>query len=287
MKKRIRIFLLVLLVVLIGGLAFLVLSVRGPGELDPKLEAISRSNMTTEERQAAFRQMGTNIIPSLRIMIRRYDSPLKLKLMPLAYKLHLAKPPAHTPDEWHWDARVICPMLDNSIRVQLVEDWIYLAEHGGAKESYYATMAEMGVGPEALQPLLDALKSRSPRVREFAAATLRMPGQAAVIVPALLPKLQDPDEVVRGVTLLSLAWVRPEPETAEKIVPLLISALSDASALVRMDACNALRSLTPYSKPAVPALVKALQDPDANVRQLAAEALRLIDNEAAQKAGIK
>jgi hypothetical protein len=288
MKKRIRILLLVLLVAILGGLAFLVFTVRGPGELDPKLNEIMRSSMTPDERRAAFSQMGTNIIPSLRIMIRRYDSPLKLKLTPLAYKLRLAKPPAHTPDEWHWDAGQICSLLDNSVRTQLVEDWIYLIDHGNAQDRVDAFIAERGgVGPEALQPLLKALNDRNPRVREFAASALKMPDQAAVIVPALLPKLNDPDEIVRGVSLLTLVWLRPDPDTAEKIVPLITAALNDPSSFVRQDACNALRSLAPFSKPAVPALVRLLQDSDPNVRKLAADALMLIDNEAAQKAGIK
>jgi len=288
MKKRIRMVLLVLLVVILGGLAFLVFTVRGPGDLDPKLTEIMRSNLTREERQAAFRQMGTNIIPGLRAMIRRYDSPLKLKLMPLAYKLRLAKPPVHTPDEWHWDAGQICPLLETPIRTQLVEDWIFLVDHGNAQDRYDAFVAEMGgVGPEALQPLLKALNHRNPRVREFAAVALKMPDQAAVIMPALLPKLNDPDDAVRAVSMLTLVWLRPDPDTAEKIVPLITNALNDSSPLVRQDACNALRSLVPYSKPAVPALVKLLNDPDANVRKLAADALLLIDNEAAREAGIK
>ena len=288
MKKRIRIFLVVLLVAILGGLAFLVFTVRGPGELDPKLNEIMRSKLTREERQAAFRQMGTNIIPSLRIMIRRYDSPLKLKLMPLAYKLHLAKPPAHTPDVWHWDAGQICPMLETSIRTQLVEDWIYLVDHGNAQDRMDAAIAGLaGFGPQALQPLLKALNSHNPRVREFAASTLKMPEQAAVIMPALLPKLNDRDEAVRSVSMLTLVWLRPDPDTAEKLVPPITAALSDPSPYVRQNACNALRSLAPYSKPAVPALVKLLQDPDPNVSKLAGDALRLIDYEAAKKAGIK
>ncbi len=288
MKKRLRIFLLVLLVVLIGGLAFLVFTVRGPGEPDPKLNEIMRSFMTPDERRAALRQMGTNIIPSLRIMIRRYDSPLKLKLMPLAYKLRLAKPPAHTPDEWHWDACQICPMLDVSTRTQLIEDWIYLVDHGNAQDRTDAFIAEMGgFGPEALRPLLKALNHRNPRVREFAAVALRMRGQAAVIMPALLAKLKDPDDAVRAVSILTLVWLPPDQETAEKIAPLITAALNDPSPLVRADACNAMWRLAPYSKPAVPALVNLLKDPDPNVRKLAADALRLIDNEAAQKAGIK
>lgn len=285
MKKSIRIFLVALLVVLIGGLAVLVFTVRGPGELDPKLIAIIESNATWKDRQEPLRQLGTNIIPSLRIMIRRHDSPLKLKLLPLAYRLHLAKRPTRTPDEWHWYAHEICPLVDIAVRTQLVEDWIYLVERGSTQDRFDAWAAQAGgVGPEALPALLKALQSRNPRVREFAASTIRFRGQNEVIVPALLPKLQDPDEVVRAVSLLALASLRPEPET---IVPAFITALSDPSALVRADACNALRGFAPFAKAAVPALVKALQDPDSNVRKLAADALQLIDNEAAQKAGVK
>lgn len=288
MKKPGRIILLLLVVLLLGGLAWLVFSVREPGGIDPKVLAILQNPAAWQEREPIFRELGTNIIPSVRFMIRQYDSPLKLRLKAIAYKLHLAKPSQFTAQEWHFYALEICRVADTNIRTELVPDWIYLVDHGNKQDRYDAFRAQLnGIGPEAVPVLLKALDSRNPRVREFAVQTIRIPSQAGVIIPAVLPKLQDPDETVRAVTMLTLVWLRPDPDTAEKIVPLIIPALSDPSALVRCDACNALRSFAPYSKPAVPDLVKCLKDPDPNVRKLAADALLLIDNEAAAKAGVK
>lgn len=285
MKKRARIILLLLVVLLLGGLAWLVFTVQEAAGIDPKVLAAVRGSSISAEDIKTFREMGTNIVPSLRIMIRTYDSPLRIKLRQIAVKLHLAKPPAYTPAELHWAAKTICAVLDGDVRTQLVPDWIYLVERGDKQDQYDAFSAQLlAVGPEAVQPLLDALNSRNPHVREFAAGAIRIPSRADVIIPALLPKLKDPDDVVRGVTMLTLVHLRPDPET---VVPLFAAALSDPSALVRCDACNALRSLAPYSKLAVPDLVKCLKDPDPNVRKLAADALLLIDNDAAAKAGVK
>src|SRR5579871_2753705 len=231
MKKRIRIILLGVLLVIIGALAWLVFAVQEPGGVDPQLLACLevRTNSSGVERR--LQELGTNVLPSLRFMIRQYDSPFKLKLNAIARKLHLAKPPKHTPRDWHLYAIGISRLVDVDVRSRLIPDWIYLVQHGNFQDRYEAFCAPMnGVGPTAVPALLKALDSRNPRVREFAVTTIKIPSQAAVIIPALLPKLKDPDEVVRAVTSLTLVALQADPET---VVPLFTAALSDPSALVR------------------------------------------------------
>jgi HEAT repeat protein len=100
--------------------------------------------------------------------------------------------------------------------------------------------------------------------REVRVAVAR--GLAAVRDPApapLLPLLDDPDPLVRGAALASLATTGCPPEYAEAAT----AALAEAAWQVRAGAATALRAAP--SAQAVPALAKALSDPNADVRKAA------------------
>ncbi|MFD9036132.1 fumarate reductase/succinate dehydrogenase flavoprotein subunit [Streptomyces sp. NPDC059567] len=100
--------------------------------------------------------------------------------------------------------------------------------------------------------------------REVRVAVAR--GLAAVRAPApapLLPLLDDPDPLVKGAALASLATTGCPPEYAETAT----AALAEPAWQVRAGAATALRAAR--TAQAVPALAKALADPNADVRKAA------------------
>ncbi|MFE5485813.1 fumarate reductase/succinate dehydrogenase flavoprotein subunit [Streptomyces sp. NPDC056527] len=104
--------------------------------------------------------------------------------------------------------------------------------------------------------------------REVRVAVAR--GLAAVRAPEpapLLPLLDDPDPLVKGAALASLATTGCPPEYAETAT----AALAEPAWQVRAGAATALRSAR--TAQAVPALAKALADPNADVRKAAVLAL--------------
>jgi HEAT repeat protein len=76
--------------------------------------------------------------------------------------------------------------------------------------------------------------------------------------------------------------LRNKAKEAERVVPVLTTALNDPDAFVRRDAARALGDFGPEAAPAVPALLALHKDRDP-VRRAAAEALEKIDSEAAAR----
>lgn len=140
-----------------------------------------------------------------------------------------------------------------------------------------AAMALSFMGREAFGPLRQALKSPDPLVRREAIRSIgklvsRAPVSAEEVVPLLVSAMSDSAHSVRAVAATYLGIIGGRPDTA---VPALIAGLEDPSIEVRRASATALGAFGPAAAPAVPALRKAAGHED---RDLAREAGRALIN---------
>jgi HEAT repeat protein len=120
------------------------------------------------------------------------------------------------------------------------------------------------LGPPAVGPLIDGLRSGDVDVRWMAAVALGDIADPAA-VPALLETLNDVDAYVRSRAALALAAIGEPAETA------LITSLSTGNERVRWGATLALGRIG--GEVATSALIDALHDPDEDIRRQTANAL--------------
>ena len=147
-------------------------------------------------------------------------------------------------------------------------------------------MALAGAGPEAVEPLIRALRDRDPKVRGGAARALETLGaRAKAAVPALIAALTDPEppddpKPPRGPSFDD--WQRegePRPSgyyaalcaIGPPAVPVLLERLNAPDRQARVVALRALGFLGDDAKSSVPRLIALLRDPD--LRGEAASAL--------------
>lgn len=128
-------------------------------------------------------------------------------------------------------------------------------------------------GPPAVAPIAHVLAhDPDPQVRfQAAGALLQMGPVAKDAVPALVRALGDPGDStapVSFVVMMGLARVGPDV-----VIPALVPALQDSNASVRQGAAFVLGQIGPAAKDAVLALVQTLVDPNPFVRSMAASAL--------------
>jgi len=187
----------------------------------------------------------------------------------------------------------------------------------GCFEIPIKTMPE-GQKAELFPELLRAIESEDSSVRNNALVALQYySSQKETVVPLIVNALQDPDPVVRMMTVRALVKIDPqntansksvsvlvgclgapdgffrgadaeaatilgqlhrEPDVA---VPALIRALQSDDIYLRYNAAAALGKFGSQAKAAIPALTKALEDSNAQVRRQAAAALNLINSGAA------
>jgi hypothetical protein len=138
--------------------------------------------------------------------------------------------------------------------------------------------------------VIEALGSYANSMSHFAQAKPRTPREiesaAEMIVPILVPCLNDPHPQVPGVTARILGEFRCEPDL---VVPAIVELLqkNKKRPLPFGDTyLSTLRVFGPRAKAAVPVLLQLARDPDRNLAGRAAEALKFIDPQAADKAGI-
>ena len=116
--------------------------------------------------------------------------------------------------------------------------------------SFAAAEAISVIGEDAVQPLIVAMRSDAPIVREHAASALRGIGPpAGPAVESLIRLLQDAVADVRREAARALGDIRCEPEEA---VPALITALQDRNLEVRAAATIALAQFGSVAKAAIP-----------------------------------
>ncbi len=150
----------------------------------------------------------------------------------------------------------------------------------------FVAVALAGAGPEAVEPLIRALRDRDPKVRGGAARALETLGaRAKAAVPALIAALTDPEppddpKPPRGPSFDD--WQRegePRPSgyyaalcaIGPPAVPVLLERLNAPDRQARVVALRALGFLGDDAKSSVPRLIALLRDPD--LRGEAASAL--------------
>ena len=147
-----------------------------------------------------------------------------------------------------------------------------------AERRAQAAQALVAMGPAAIDALVWGISQENPpRIREKAVWTLSdiaMP--AARVVPALISVLSDPGENVRVAGSIALA------QLGEPAVPFLIEALAAASMETRLHVAYALGEIGRQldGEPPLPAilaaLIDSLTDAEWNVRRLVVRALATI-----------
>ncbi|MDB6067252.1 MAG: repeat protein [Pedosphaera sp.] len=267
MRKRSRVAFILLLLLVLGTIAWLTLRQNEPVYQGKTLSAwleVYHTNPQSDDpagleavkaADEAMRHMGTNVIPTLLRELQAEDSQLKLKCVALFKKQHF-------------------------IKLNFTEDYL-------RQQAACSAFNALGNNGRSALPKLMALYE-NPR---FYNSRISIMGAIAAIgpaaspaVPILLPGLRDTNKTVVLCLEVSLGRIHAQPGLA---VPALLKCLSDRDWRVRRHAAYSLSDFGADAKPAIPALVELLQDKNAAVRQTAAEVLPRIDPEAAAKAGVK
>lgn len=270
MGKKLRVLLIALVSLLVGGLAWEILRSIEPEYQGRPLTAwleqystnffdgttTSRTNGASLEAADAIRQMGPRSLPFLlKLAAASSPSPYREKIVNLLHAQRFFPPPAWTAEN----------------------------RHEFAIAGYYV----LGPAAKSSVPGLNRLlKSHEPTVRLTAAWSLGFIGpDAAASVPSLMLLLDDKDENVRVRAALALGKIKMQPGVA---VPVLIQKLGSPNAkerdLSRTAAIiYALGQFQADAKTALPALLPFLNDDSWRIRDLATNAVRQIDPVAAAK----
>lgn len=271
MKKRFRIVFGILLLLVVGGIAWLTLRSSEPlykgKPLSAWLEAFDKNydfigsteNMDRGiEASEAVRHIGTNAIPTLLRRLRAKDNPLADRLYALAQKQHF-------------------------VAVEHVPAYLRRTE---GRSGFRVLGPE---GRAAVPALMKLYGSVSPECRPCIAATLGGIGpDAKRAVPLLIRGLAETNtfhgEVEAPEAANALGKIHSEPQLA---VPALIKCLGNQNPIMRWEAAGALGNFGAEAKSAVPALLKLLNDSVPYVSRAARGSLDDIEPGAAEKAGVK
>jgi HEAT repeats len=261
MKRRKLLLAGLAAVVLLCGLGWLIVRAHEPPE--PVYQGKRLSDWLHENSslgggrnptvQEAFRQFGTNAIPTLLRMLRAQDSKFKLKLIELAQKQHLIRIHFVRAEDRHLDA-VSGFSFSGATASNAVPALIQIYEERLSDSSQMATAyALMCIGPAAIQA-----------------------------VPTLVRTAGNTNSSarVRGVTIQVLGKIHADPEL---VVPVFTQCLTDSNLTVRGAAVQVLLPYGKDAKAAVPALIELLNGPDEFLKFEAQAALYKIDPEALTK----
>ena len=131
-----------------------------------------------------------------------------------------------------------------------------------------AAKALAAMGPEAIDALIRGVSDENPQIREMSAWVLsEIKAPPARVVPALISVLTDPDENIRVVGSVALR------NLGGPAVPYLIDALTADAAEIRLNAAYVLGEIGAPLDTILPALINTLTDPEWNVRRLVVRAL--------------
>lgn len=141
----------------------------------------------------------------------------------------------------------------------------------GATDAVHRTEAMdalIAMGSSAVDALIWGLSNENPQIREMSVWTLsEIKTPTARVVPAIISALTDPNETIRVVGSVALQSL------GEPAVPYLIDALAAPSAEIRLNAAYALGEMGTSHDTIIPALIDTLTDPEWNVRRLVVRAL--------------
>jgi hypothetical protein len=260
MRKWFRILLVMLLLAVAGGIAWL--AFRSPAEpvyngkaLSVWLQNFNSDVVDGREAEDAVRHIGTNAIPTLLSMLRAKDSGLKIRF----------------------------------IRLLARQNWIKIKVTLAADRNYAACSAFEVLGADAKSAVPELIQiygqDISTESKCLTADALGYIGPLATnAIPALLRGLKTTNDPVRWNTVWALRKIHSQPEL---VVPELIKLLHDPNYRVRMIAKDALSNFGTNARMAIPVLIEMLDDQNSNNRELATNALKEIDPEAPAKTGVK
>lgn len=141
----------------------------------------------------------------------------------------------------------------------------------GAKDVALRTEAMkslIAMGDSAIDALISGVSSEDSQVREMSVWTLsEIKTPVDRIVPAIITSLTDSEETIRVVGSVALQSL------GEPAVPYLIDALRAPSAEIRLNVAYALGEIGTPLDTIIPALIDTLTDPVWNVRRLVVRAL--------------
>jgi HEAT repeat protein len=132
-----------------------------------------------------------------------------------------------------------------------------------------------GVGPEAIAPLVEALKEDNFEVQDTCADALRRLGDPAVA--PLRDALESNNVQLRSGAALALAKLG---STAKEALPALNEALKDESSLVRVRVAQAVWNVN-QADSVVPVFAAALEEPHQDIQIATMRALRSLGSRAA------
>jgi len=287
MGKKRRILLAVLVVAVLGGLAWLMQRRSEPvyhgKPFSYWLKDLEHWDKNTNNAAlVAFHDMGTNAIPSLLDVLQSRrglteQTLMKLDMHQSSIFRHLYEDPWEKKMAASWalyaigsNALPALPVLTNMLF--------------DSNETAPGAIALAGIGSDGIPFLLAALTNQNHWVIRCAAAESLGWERSDLesVVPALIERLHDPHQYVRYSVATSLGQLHTQPEI---VVPALMNDFSGNDTLLRAKVLDALGQFGSQARAAIPMVVEALKDQ--NVSYNAAIAFKKIDPKAAAKAGVK
>jgi HEAT repeat protein len=266
MRKRYRIGIAILLVFVLGGIAWVILLPSEPiyegktlsvwlDSYDPMNSLDTDAEAKEQAADEAVRKIGTNAIPTLMSRLRAHDAPLLS-----SFKL-----------------------LVNKRRIFHIELTLAFIQNGEGERGFSALGED---GKDAVPELIAMCeKTRFQDSKSDIVSALGDIGPSAKqAVPLLLRCLDDTDRHVCAAAARALGSIHAE---SALVVPALAKCLGNHDHRIRSSTARALGQFGADAKSAVPALVKLLTDTDPMVKDAAMTSLKTIDPEAAAKAGVK
>jgi hypothetical protein len=305
MRKGKRILLAGLLVAALCGFAWLVLRphsgvFRGKPESEWIKSITYNGNDAQTQQWREFGPDGLRLLAKTLNQGRIYRKIYRWTMPRLPGALnHILYPRLPNPMDSHSTRMCVIALLSSLGKdAKLVEPAIARAlddDDGGVRLSalgcYEGRLLEViGKKEKAarLPSFVRAMQDREWAVRNNAAVALWFyQDQAQAVVPVLVKALQDPDAHVRLLSAKDLVHIDSKAGIEAGIVPILIDILKSPDDQVAYQAAESLGELGNASVLVVPALVESVHGTNRLVAQTAARALKKIDPEAAARAGVK
>lgn len=226
---------------------------------------------------AALKALGPKAVPDIIRMLRNKDPFIRRQVWLLAPKVPMrfrkgiltnVKPPRA--GLYHIAAMRAVGAIGAEARPAIPE-LVKKLQDKNLQETWEAGTALGSIGPEAVRVLVSALQSELPAVRQAALLGLKEIGpEAAQAIPAVIEKLGDRDEFVRGWAAQTLGSI------GRAAIPQLLQAVENGTGEVRRGAAYVLARIYPSRRVATPALLKMMNDPEPESREQAIATLEAI-----------
>ena len=157
-----------------------------------------------------------------------------------------------------------------------------LRDHNAEAERIKAALKAAGIIGQAAAPAIPDVTALLPEAGVTSEAAIALSYMGPAALPPLREALRSEDHVVRREALRSIGTLKDRaPLPLETVLPLLIAGMSDPDPSVRAVGATYLGIIHEGAEKAVPALIKGLTDPDPEVRRASAAALGSFGAEAA------